>query len=520
MVGVCVLSIPCTVLAKPSKFKLRLPASHSTEETAQIEIGKAAAAENTPINQPESKPENSAEFPNAIRNEFKAVLVKMKAPALTELSSKAEDLAVISREAFFDLVDKLPPLSDDAKTDAALREEVKERFKPILDAKGSEARGELVRLVRESLAEKVASAESSTAKGQKEKQEIEAKIASLLAKLDSEEEKPEDEATKKKLEEALAKSQADLEESQRKAKEKLSEEKKGLDPNLLEALLAAGQNGNESGAAGSQDPGGSGAGSSGSGGGGGRGARRSSDPEKPASRDSTDKKFSDLSNALNSPSQPKESQPVAESKSSSEPFRPKKRTSTDDKETPAATTPTSNPLADLGNSNTGTDSKPSGRNLGPKSPLAPLPSSSQAGAASGLSGVGGGGAGLQAQASVGGGAGGGMSSSGGGAFPFGGPTLDSTPSAPQKYDYVRANGYLNSSGEGGVADGEGEETPEEPGQALTKGTTTSFNNYRIAPPKAVNSAEPSFVRAVGQALGNLCASGSLSCVRRGNEKVE
>lgn len=495
---VCVLCIPWTVLAQNSLPKLNLRRSHSPEEVAEIEAGKAAALE-TVSAEKAVDPETSRTLAD-----FKSRLLKLNTEALAALSSQADALSALNPEAFNDLVDKLPELSADEKKDQALRQELKTSFELNFEKMSPDPREALARMARESLAEKVAKEERKRDKD-RQKKELQDAADQMFAELVKEQELKAAE-TKKKLDEALAKN-GSLDESNKKSAEN---EKKsdGLDPALLAALLEA-KNNSDSDAA---PPAGGEAGGSPSGGGGGGSSgksRSSDDSDRPTPSDPTEKKFSDISNAFESAKTPEEAKPVEKKSSDTAAYKPRKRD--EEPETPVAKTPE---LPSYPSESGSPDPVPQSASLGSKSPLPALSSGASAGASS-ASSSGGASSGVgPVQASL---AGGVPASSGGGDFPFGGsPAASGGNGVPQKFDYVRANNYLNSStGEGGTANGDGDENPDSSGPVATMNTGSIGSSSRAPAQRPMAINQPAFVQAVSRALGNLCASGSLSCESKG-----
>jgi hypothetical protein len=485
---VCALSMVWAVSAVAEKPKLALP-DHSARPSEEFEEGKQAALADEQAKKPPVPDEKS-------QQELKTVLQKVSDDVLVSLSSQIEKLAAVNDDSLSALVDKLPPLASKPEEDQKARQALKEVLKKLSEKLGATSQETLARLARESLAERLVAKEEKNAASQNP-EEVDSQLAAILEKLDSD-----NSAFEKKLEGILA--EADKVQSNAKAEEEKKED--ALDPELLSALLNLARQQDAPADAGAGGGGGSEGASPSAGGGSSAGrssGRESGAKENTANEPSqkADNGFQDFSPQSNPENATPETKAEPESKTADS-SSPRRRR--DEQEEPAK------PAEDPQPSPPAVENPPqTSPGLGSKSPLSPYGGGSgRAGVDTGAQNSGG------TSASSTAGPKSGPTSSGGasaGDFPFSGPAFPAK-GGPQKFEYARTNNYLNSSsGEGGVADGEGDEGPSEPSSPVAKMDAGSLSISPTSRPTPIN--QPAFVHAVEATLVNLCASGALSCER-------
>lgn len=483
----CILCIPWSLHAEKSEKKSQ---DHS--------VASGTAGEKTPATGEYDEAKTEA---NPALSTFQEKISAMADRGLLEFIKKLSAMATLNPESFDALVDGLPPLADTAEKDAALKKELKAEFRAKASELGPNAKEPLLKVATEE-------AESRFKKPGQNAAEFQKILDEKLAEL-----KKKDDETNQSLQKELDEKNKQLQEQLAKGSElNKNPDDRGLENALSGIGQGQGQGAGDAGA-GSGDSG-SGSGSGGGSPSGGSGGDKASSADKAKPENKANNAFNDFAKALES--KPEESKPASTAKdeSGSTP-RPKSSLADEDKKT-AATGPDA---AGAGNPNpilpdsTPLPSKPGKLGqLGSRSALSSIPAAGPNGdpsAAAGATG-GAGGGGMPMMAGGGGSAFAGGGS--GGSFPFasaggGGPASD------QKFEYSRDPKYGTSGGEGGSSfDGGNEEVVAESGPSLGAVGGTLVNASRVRP-RGVTTSEPSFMGAVNQMLGGLCANGNLDCDR-------
>jgi hypothetical protein len=487
-------------------LQFQRPDHLTPEQTVEFEAGKKAASGS-------SEYEDTSTTATERELKLKTVLSALGNEPLLAFTTELARTLNLNPESLNALVEALPPLDASKEKDAQARAALSAELEQALSDFGSEAKTKIELIAKNVLKEKL-SATNGVASSQSVDEAIIAKAKEVEAK-----EAEKLDALKKELETALA-SQKDALEKAKKA-----ESERGALP--LDPSLFASGNGNESGAggAGAGDPGAGASGSPSSGNSSGRSDKADPSRSEKDKDSNGDKRFADLFKSLES----SKSEPAAkdsENTSSASSEIPRKRKRVEPESVPEENEASQNPYS---GSEEGASAAPSFAGSGSQRPtlsgktssLSPIPDfgASNVSALSGAGGTGasgGGGSVSPVQGSVGGGAA--STPSGAQGFPFGGPggAAASSGGPAQKYEYARANPYLSSNGEAGIADGFGDESlPEEARARVAATEELLMGNLRRASrePLASSASEPAFARALSAALGTLCAKGTLECDR-------